>query len=407
MTNKIIVVGGGAAGMMASIIAKRNGGEVTILERNNRMGRKILATGNGRCNYTNMNLSINNYHGENSKFAYSALSNFDLYQTMDFFERLGITPAVEENSKVFPLSFQSSSVLDVLRYEIEDLGIEPVIDAYVIDIKKKNKFIVKLKDGRIFKADKVILATGGSAMPVSGSDGNGYTLAKSLGHSTTDVFPALVQLKLDGNLFKQASGVRFVGVAGLYSKDKLLLEDRGDILFTNYGISGPPILQLSRKALDYLRQGKDIELRVSIIHSKTKEELVQYLDRRFEFMPSKSIERSLIGLINKRLIIPILKELNINKDKNVANLSKKEIDDLASILTSWSFNIIGNKGWGQAQVTAGGVNTAEINNKTMESKIVKGLYIVGELVDIDGDCGGFNLQWAWSTGYIAGLNSTN
>src|SRR5699024_5886074 len=143
----------------------------------------------------------------------------------------------------------------------------------------------------------------------SGSDGNGYTLAKSLGHSTTDVFPALVQLKLDGNLFKQASGVRFVGVAGLYSKDKLLLEDRGDILFTNYGISGPPILQLSRKALDYLRQGKDIELRVSIIHSKTKEELVQYLDRRFEFMPSKSIERSLIGLINKRLIIPILKEL--------------------------------------------------------------------------------------------------
>src|SRR5699024_7811199 len=128
------------------------------------------------------------------------------------------------------------------------------------------KFIVKLKDGRIFKADKVILATGGSAMPVSGSDGNGYTLAKSLGHSTTDVFPALVQLKLDGNLFKQASGVRFVGVAGLYSKDKLLLEDRGDILFTNYGISGPPILQLSRKALDYLRQGKDIELRVSIIH---------------------------------------------------------------------------------------------------------------------------------------------
>src|SRR5699024_3570670 len=190
--------------MMVSIIAKRNGGEVTILERNNRMGRKILATGNGRCNYTNMNLSINNYHGENSKFAYIALSNFDLYQTMDFFVRLGITQVVEENSKVFPLSFQSSSVLDVFRYEIEDLGIETVIDAYVIDIKKKNKFIVKLKDGRIFKADKVILATGGSAMPVSGSDGNGYTLAKSLGHSTTDVFPALVQLKLDGNLDRKS-----------------------------------------------------------------------------------------------------------------------------------------------------------------------------------------------------------
>ena len=188
MSNKIIIIGGGASGMLAAISAKRSGADVIVLERNSRVGKKILATGNGRCNYTNINLNINNYHGNNPKFAYSALSSFDVNQTIDFFERIGITPAIEEDGKVFPLSFQSSSVLDVLRYEIENLGIELVTEAYVVSIKKKKRFIIKTKDGRVFESDKLILATGGNAMPISGSDGNGYTLAKSFGHSIVDVF---------------------------------------------------------------------------------------------------------------------------------------------------------------------------------------------------------------------------
>ncbi|MBU5311920.1 NAD(P)/FAD-dependent oxidoreductase [Tissierella carlieri] len=405
MSKRIIIIGGGAAGMMAALSAKKNGGEIIILERNDRVGKKLLATGNGRCNYTNRNLSINNYHGNNPEFAYSALSEFNVEMTMEFFERLGITPAIEDNGKVFPLSFQSSSMLDVLRYEIETQEIELITEAQVSEIKKRKKFTVILKDKRTFEGDKVIIATGGMALPSSGSDGNGYTLCKKLGHTVTDVFPGLVQLKLESSFLKSLDGVKFLGVAGIYVDNKLILEDSGDILFTSYGISGPPILQLSRTALEYINKGKSVELRVSIIHTRSQEELFQYLVNRFNFNDKKTVEIGLIGLINKRLIIPILKELNIDKNKNLEFLSKDEIRKLSQILTSWHFKVIGSQSWGNAQVTAGGVNTDEIDSKTMESKIVEGLYIVGELLDIDGDCGGFNLQWSWSSGYIAGLNA--
>ncbi|HAE92209.1 MAG TPA: aminoacetone oxidase family FAD-binding enzyme [Tissierella sp.] len=405
MSKKIIISGGGAAGMMAALSVKRNGGDALILEKNDRVGKKLLATGNGRCNYTNKNLNINNYHGNNPKFAYSALSEFDVERTIEFFESLGITPAVEDNGKVFPLSFQSSSMLDILRYEIETQGIELITEAQVSEIKKKNQFTVTLKDKRIFEGDRVIIATGGMALPSSGSDGNGYNLCKKLGSTITEIFPGLVQLKLESKFLRALDGVKFLGVAGIYIDNKLILEDSGDILFTSYGISGPPVLQLSRTALDYMNKEKNVELRVSIIHTKTQEELLEYLVNRFKLMPNKTIEIALIGLINKRLIIPLLKETNIDKNKNVASLSKDEMRKLSEILTSWSFKVIGSQSWGNAQVTAGGVNTAEVDNKTMESKIVKGLYIVGELLDIDGDCGGFNLQWAWSSGYIAGLNA--
>src|SRR5690554_3679313 len=325
MNNKVIVVGGGAAGLMAAISAKNNGADVLILERNDRVGKKILATGNGRCNYTNKYLSINNYHGNNPKFAYSALSQFNVDMTIEFFERLGITPAVEENGKVFPLSFQASSMLDVLRYEIEDQGIEVITQAFVVDIKKKKKFIITLKDNRRFEADKVILATEGMALPASGSDGNGYSLSKKLSHTVTDIFPGLVKLKLESNILKSVDGVKFVGRVGIYIDNKLILEDEGDVLFTSYGISGPPILQLSRTALQYMNKGKEVILKVSIIHSKTEDDLFKYLCKRFGYMPRKTVEVALIGLINKRLIIPILKELNIDKNKRTGNLSKEEI----------------------------------------------------------------------------------
>lgn len=403
---KVLVIGGGAAGMMAAISAKINGAEVTILERNNRVGKKILATGNGRCNYTNVNLTIENYHGNNPKFAYSCLSQFGVEKTLEFFERLGITPTIEDNGRVFPLSLQSSSVLDVLRFELEELGIELLTDAFVTDIRKNKKFKLMLEDGRQIYGDRVIIATGGKAAPNTGSDGNGYKLAERLGHSIVDIFPGLVQLKLEGDIFKQVSGVKFPGVAGLYLEDRLIKQDRGDILFTNYGISGPPILQLSRTALKYLKDGKDIELKVSTIHDRAEEELYDYLVFRFGFMAKKTIERGLIGLINKRLILPILKEVKIDKNKKVAHLSKDEVGRLAKILTDWRFKITGSKSFKDAQVTAGGVNTDEINSSTMESKLVKGLFFAGEIVDIDGDCGGFNLQWAWSSGYIAGENAS-
>lgn len=406
MEEKIVVVGGGASGMLAAIAASRNGADVTLLERNDRLGKKILATGNGRCNYTNINLSTINYHGENPKFTYSALGSFSVDMTIDFFERLGITPFIEENGKVFPMSLQSSSVLDVLRLEMEKLGIKIKLNAYVESIKKDKVFRIELGNGQTIISGKVILATGGMAMPASGSDGSGYGLLKDLGHSVLSPFPGLVQLKLEGNIFKNLKGIKFPGKTSLYSKDKLLLEDFGDVLFTDYGISGPPILQVSRRALEYLNRDKDIKLRISIVYSKSKEELYDYLNKRFIYMKKRTIEEALIGLINKRLIPTVLKEVGIKRGKSISQITKKEIMNISDILTSWEFNITGSKGWKEAQVTAGGVSTKEIDNKTMESRKVKGLYIVGELLDIDGDCGGFNLQWAWSSGYVAGVSAS-
>ncbi len=406
MVRQIIVIGGGAAGMMASIVAQSNGAQVILLERNSRVGKKILATGNGRCNYTNMYIGVKNYHGENPKFVYSPLSQFDVEMTLNFFERLGITPTIEEGGKVFPLSFQASSILDVLRFEMEDVGVNVVCDAFVSNIIKNNgKFIVTLENNKTFIGDKIIICTGGKAAPYTGSDGNGYTLSKNFGHTIVDTFPGLVQLKLKKDFLKQIDGVKIIGTAGLYSKERLIREDTGDILFTDYGISGPPILQISRKALELLNKGKKPVLKVSIIDTKTKEELVEYLKIRFMYKPKRTVEKSLIGFVNKRLIPVILKETNINRKKQVAQLSNEEIENLATLLIDWKFEIIGSKSYESAQVTAGGVSTKEIDNTTMESKLVKGLYFAGEVIDIDGDCGGFNLQWAWSSAYIAGKNA--
>lgn len=402
MSNKIIVVGGGASGMMASIIAQSKGADVTILERNDRVGKKLLATGNGRCNYTNENIDLRFFHGEDKDFINSVLARFTNKDTIEFFEKLGITPAIEDNGKVFPLSFQSSSMLDVLRYEMNRLGASVITDAYVVKITKDKDFKLYLKDGRDFKANKIIFATGGMAMPVSGSDGNGFSLAQNFRHRKNETSPALVQLKLAGNKFKQINGVKFIGRASLVVEGKHIAADIGDILFTEYGVSGPPILQLSREAIIKKKEGKSVKIGISIIHNKNKKEVFDYLNKRFKDMPKKTLEESLVGMINKRLILPIIKELDLDKDKISFDISDKEISLLAEILVNWEFELLGDKGWGNAQTTAGGISLKDINPQTMESKIEKGLYFCGEVLDVDGDCGGYNLQWAWSSAFVAG-----
>ncbi len=407
MTKKekhVIIIGGGAAGMIAAISAKRQGARVTILEKNPRVGKKILVTGNGRCNFTNINTDIEYYNGKNPKFAYSALSQFDPYTTINFFEKLGIAHKVEECGKVFPMSDQASSVLDVLLYELNDIGVDIICNAHVKNIlKKDNVFKVELKDKSPIKGDSIIISTGGKAMPSTGSDGSGFKLAKNLGHNIINIFPALVQLKLEGSFFNQIQGVKLVGTAELLHKNNTLAMDRGDILFTNYGISGPPILQLSRKAGELLQKGEKPILKISIIDTMSREELRHYMTQRFKNSTKKTVEFSLVGLINKRLIPVLLREAEIdNTKKLVSNLSSKERESIIHILTDWRFNIRGTKSWPSAQVTAGGVDTDEIDPSTLESKLVKNLFFAGEVIDIDGLCGGFNLQWAWSSGFVAG-----
>ncbi len=404
---KVVVVGGGASGIMAAITARREGASVTILEKNPRIGKKILVTGNGRCNFTNINADLKCYYGNNPKFAESALSQFPVSRTIKFFEELGIAHKVENSGKVFPMSDQASSFLDVFLYELDELGIEVVCDANVRKIVPgKDNFRLQLDNGETYTAHRVILAAGGKAMPSSGSDGNGFELAKSLGHRITDVFPALVQIMLDGDFYKRIDGVKFVGTAEIIHNNKSIIKDCGDILFTNYGVSGPPILQISRKAGEFLLKGQEAFVKISIIDTMTKDEVLELIDKRFRTAPEKSVEFSLVGLINKRLIPVILTEAGIRDLKlPVRDLSLKEKESIAEVLTDWRIKIRGTKGWTSAQVTAGGVDTRDINPSTMESKIVKGLYFSGEIMDIDGQCGGFNLQWAWSSGFVAGKNA--
>lgn len=401
---RVAVVGGGAAGLTAAIAARRKGAEVIVLERMDRVGKKILATGNGRCNITNTDLSISHFNGSNPKFVFGALSRFDFNRTMDFFERLGVAWKVEEGGKVFPVSNQASSVLDVIRHELEVLGVDILCEAEVKDISRVNGgFVIKLADRRTIKADRVIIATGGRAAPNLGSNGSGYLLAQNLGHRLVDTFPALVQLKLGAGFLKQITGIKFDGEAEILVDNKPYARAAGEILFTAFGISGPPILGLSRKAGEFLRQGAKVMLKVILISYLSMEELDRFLKNRLKQQANKPLDFSFVGFINKRLVPVLLREAGIEDIKKPAGqVTAGERNAILHILQDWRFEVTGTNPWQAAQVTAGGIDVRDINQKTMESKLVPGLYFAGEVLDIDGDCGGYNLQWAWSSGHVAG-----
>ncbi len=405
MKNRVIIIGGGPAGIMAALSAAENGADVTILERNDKIGRKLLATGDGRCNFTNMNFQVENYYGENPKFPISVFSQFDLYQTLYYFEQIGISPKVGDGGKVFPASFQASSVIDIFKYEIEKRNIRLELMSYVKEIYKMDVFKVKTLEGKVYSGEKLIIATGGKSLPNSGSDGNGYKLAQNLGHNMTETFPGIVQLHLDDDNLKERHGVRIHGIVDLYIDGNYIKSDEEDILFTDYGISGPSILQISRSAVEGLIGKKKVEVGVRLISDKTEDEVFDYLVTRFTALGDRTLGESLIGYINNKLISSLLKDAGLDKDKLVSEISKEETRSLARILTGWKFKVSGYQPWKFAKVTAGGVRTQDVKSKTLESKIIDGLYFAGEILDVDGDCGGYNLQWAWSSGYIAGMDA--
>ncbi|WP_330655440.1 NAD(P)/FAD-dependent oxidoreductase [Alkaliphilus sp. B6464] len=407
MQREVAIIGGGAAGMMAAIVASRNGAKVVIYERMNRIGKKLLATGNGRCNLTNVGLSESNLkciHSSNKKFASSILKRFTVDETINFFEILGIAHKIENDGKVFPMSDQASSVLDVLRYELDKLSIEVICDIEIDKIKQsKQEFILIDSNGVEYKADKVIIATGGMSSPNLGSNGSGYKLAKSLGHNIVNPFPALVQLKLEAPFLKSIKGIKFNGAASVILDGNILRREEGELLFTEYGISGPPILQLSRNAVEALENKQQPIIEIDMFPNFTYEELLNLISLRLSYQYDRPLDFSFIGLINKRLIPMILKVSNIyDLNRTCSEISNKEIEKIVSLLKAWQFDIIGSQSWMHSQVTAGGVSLKEICPNTLQSKIVPGIYFAGELLDVDGDCGGFNLQWAWSSGYVAG-----
>ncbi|MCK9267939.1 MAG: NAD(P)/FAD-dependent oxidoreductase [Alkaliphilus sp.] len=411
MRDKIAIIGGGASGMLAAIIASRNGAGVTIYERMNRIGRKILATGNGRCNLTNINLKpddLQYIHGNDIEFANHILKQFTVEETIIFFESLGIAHKVEEDGKVFPMSDQASSVSDVLRYELGKLGVEIICDTEIKKINKSgDRFKIIDNSGIEYFANRVIIATGGKSSPNLGSNGSGYKLAKQLGHSIIKPFPSLVQLRLEAPFLKAVKGVKFDGIASISADGHILKKEEGEILFTDYGISGPPILQLSRVAIEAIENNKQPMLEVDMFPNHSYERLLDLINLRFSYQYDGPLDFSFVGLINKRLIPIVLKESRIyDVNRICSEVSDKEIEQITKLLKCWRFKVIGSQSWMHSQVTAGGVNLKDICPNTLESKIVPDIYFAGELLDIDGDCGGFNLQWAWSSGYVAGTHAS-
>ena len=407
MDYDVIVVGAGASGLIAAIAAAEKGGSVLIIEQKEKAGKKILATGNGKCNFTNMHQTPDCYRSDDSTFAMKVLSNFDNKRTLEFFERLGIVP-MNRNGYIYPNSEQAVSIVSVLLMKCEALNIDIVYMEKVIETSEPDFTVTTVKADKgkaVYYGKKLILATGGSATPKLGSDGSGYLLAKDFGHKIVKPLPALVSLKSPDKFCKTVSGVRTRAKASIYVDKELLIEEEGEIIFTDYGISGIPIMQISRYASRALDEGKSVYLILDLLLNYTLDELIGLLINRCNNNPDKTTEQMLVGMLNQKLNYIIIKEAKLNHESPCHILSKSDIIKLAKVIKSLKVRINETNTFDFAQVTSGGVKTSEIDSNTLESKLKKGLYLTGELIDVDGTCGGYNLQWAWSTGYIAGKST--
>lgn len=412
----VIVVGGGASGLAAAIAAAREGGRVTVLEHNDRVGKKILVTGNGKCNMTNQNMGSEYYRSENPGFVEQVLWKYTPETILRFFEELGIRP-VERNGYVYPASGQASSVLDVLRMELVYRNVEVETGVHVERVARREEGILveasccqekdsaKKAEKKRYLADRVILACGSMAGNHTGNDGSGYVLARQMGHHVYQPLPALVQLRAKGTFLKQWAGVRVDGTVSLWSDGECIAKDRGEIQLTDYGISGIPVFQVSRFASAALDAGKPVLARMDFFPDMTRKELYRYLERRFENCPYKSLDDMMVGLLNKKLAAVMIREAGLDGRRNWGALSKAQKSHLCEMLDEFPLPICGTNPYEQAQVCMGGVDTREIDANTMESKKMRGVYFAGELMDVDGICGGYNLHFAWATGYIAGKHA--
>lgn len=403
MKTEIAVIGGGASGMMAAITARKSGKEVIILERKDRILKKVLITGNGRCNITNVNANISNYFGKNISSVENILNSFNPQDTMDFFNGLGIICNEENRGKVYPLSGQASSVVDALRFEAERLGIRIETEFYVRKIEKEGfKFKIYSEDRKKIEAGRVIIAAGGQSYPELGSNGSGFELAKELGHSVTRLSPSIVQLKTEKNQVKGLQGIKTDAAVTAYGDNKKICTYDGELLFTDYGISGNVVFNISFVMPLY----KNVEFEIDFMEKFDYNELYEILKERKKIMSHLTMENYFNGMINKKLGQFLSKVSGIEKlSKPVKDLNDSEIRKLCTVLKKYRVKILDTTGFKNAQITAGGVSLDEVNPETLESKIVKGLYFSGEVLDVYGECGGFNLQWAWASGYIAGKNA--
>ncbi len=403
MTTDVIIIGGGAAGLLSAVYLKKQNPQlnIRILEALPRVAKKLLLTGNGRCNISNKNINLSRYHGDNVYFAEYALNKYNLEFTQSFFESIGVD-FVFEGDKAFPASLQAGSVVDCLRFAAEELGVLIHTDTKVTNIQiLKDKYRI-WADKLSFVCDTVIVAAGlFSGGYKCGSDGSMFELLKKSGFKTVKTTPAIVQLKTENEITKQLKGIKVDANVSLKCGEKTLRQEFGEVLFCDYGLSGPPVMQISREVS---RSKNSMTLSLDIMPEISLNDLKAKIKARALNLSQRPLEEFFTGMLQKRIGQVVLKQCGLKLSDKAEVLNNSLIDCIAKIIKAFDFKVLDTTGFVNSQVTAGGISTDEFFDKTMESKTYKSFYAVGEILDIDGDCGGFNLQWAWSSAFCAADN---
>ena len=401
---RILVIGGGAAGMVSAIYSSRNGNEVILVDKNNNLGKKILLTGNGKCNYWNKDISLKHYNSSNLEILDKIITEENKLEIENFFDRLGIVSKVRDNY-CYPVSNQATSIQTALILECELRGVKILNNEEVLSVLKINNVFEVVTSNRKFIVDIVVLATGSSACPKTGSDGFGYKITKSLGHNIIEPLPALVQLRLGVPYMKDWQGIRSDVSVSLYENNKLIKQECGEIQLTDYGVSGICVFQLSSLVSRGIYNGYKEEIEINFLNNldiHNEDDFMNYFNERNKKVVGRNISQLLDGVLNYKLINLILRISKISRDSEWNDISYDKIRELGRNLCKLRLRVVATNGYDSAQVCSGGVSLNEINPYTMESLKVDGLYIVGALLDVDGECGGFNLGFAWISGYLAG-----
>ena len=397
----VAVIGGGASGMMAAVTAASGGAHVILLEHKDRIGKKILSTGNGRCNFTNTHQEPICYHSEDPLFPWEVVERFNAQAVISFFLQMGVY-SKNRNGYIYPNSDQASAVLDAFRMELDRLKVEIRTGIECREIRPGKKGFTILTDQEPVRADRVILCAGSKAAPATGSDGSGYDLAKKMGHRILPVLPALTALKCEEKFFKSIAGVRANGSVSIWSDGECIAKDTGEIQLTDYGISGIPVFQVSRYASQLLYEKKETDAVLDFMPDFTKAQTNAFLRARAQTRPDKSAEMFLIGLFHKKLCDLWIRLSKIPRQRKAGELTGDEIACLTDLIKDFRVRIRETNSYDKAQVCCGGIDTREVDPGTLESVYVPGLYFAGEILDVDGICGGYNLTFAWASGYVAG-----
>ena len=402
----IAIIGAGSAGLIAAIIAAQSGRRVILIERNPRIGRKLLATGNGRCNLTNRLVTPDRYHGAAPEFIGTVLNQFDQSATMQFFENSGLLMKEEDNGRIFTRTNQASSVVEIMRLALSESGVDLMLDTQVTGIEKAASWVISTGGKPAIETEKLIIATGGRAAHPLGTTGDGLYWAQKLGHTLTPIYPALVPIETVETWPKDIQGIKVEAKVRAVTSGRMIGEQTGDLLFTAYGVSGLAALALARSIAPVM-QSFTVQLHIDLFAEMSETELDQTLQRIFQNHPRRIIRESLAGVLPDSLIAVVLRLAKTKETIQSREISKIKCLSIIKVMKDLTLTVSKLRPLKEAQVTAGGIDTREVDPHTLESKIHKGLYFAGEVLDVDGDSGGFNLQWAWSSGYVAGLSTTS